>query len=128
MSEIDPAAVRAEIARREQDDEPCIFGNCITSSAPLNQWCNRCLLRAAGAAERGVWQPIETAPKDGTRVLLWNGYRRSYCWFNSYADGSSGWHRQNLLGEPMGMRDMDPDTHWQPLPAPPVGAPERTDT
>lgn len=67
-----------------------------------------------------TWQTIDSVPKDGTRVLLWNGYRRCLGWHMTYEDGSSGWHRQNLALERLGMRDIDPDTHWHVLPAPPT--------
>jgi hypothetical protein len=78
-------------------------------------------------AERG-WQPIETAPKDGSAVWLWNGYRRCIGWYSEYADHSGGWHRQSLIGEPLGKRDIDPETHWMPLPpAPSALTPERTE-
>ena len=66
------------------------------------------------------WQPIESAPKDGTRVWLWNGFRRSIGWHAHYEDRSMGWHRQSLIGEPLGRRDIDPETHWMPLPVPPM--------
>lgn len=61
------------------------------------------------------WQPIETAPKDGTKILVWNGYRRCL----SYCD-EFGWHRQNFIGEPLGAKDYEPETHWIPLPDPPA--------
>ncbi len=64
------------------------------------------------------WQDIATAPKatsphDG-HVLLWNGYRRAIGRFVV-----DRWLHQNLIGEPLGLRDGDPETHWMPLPAPP---------
>lgn len=55
-----------------------------------------------------TWQPIETAPRDGTKVITFDpewGMRMD--WFDRL-DCVSGW-----LGEP---------THWQPLPPPPVRA------
>ena len=65
------------------------------------------------------WQPIETAPKDGTPVLLWPfapqdfwaGYApQEVCLgFNALDEG---WFNpeQRCAFEP---------THWMPLPAPP---------
>jgi hypothetical protein len=78
------------------------------------------------------WQPIETAPKDGTDVLITDGedyavahfdtVRHEPCWRDC---GDMGW---------AGMIDEEP-THWMPLPpAPgasrPTGVPDdmREDT
>ena len=70
------------------------------------------------------WQPIETAPKDGTRVLLashhgvWMGeYRETY---------ASGFKPKNpwftaLLNHRHMARPTARPTHWMPLPAPPAG-------
>lgn len=73
------------------------------------------------------WQPIETAPKDGTQLLLWsNGYCRKVeigsfrpddgfagddpLWLdNSYDDFSCGYASRPLR-----------PTHWMPLPKAPV--------
>lgn len=65
------------------------------------------------------WQPIATAPKDGTRVLLaeyevsrhWPEDSRWYFWEDHWRLYASG------LGEGWG-RASNP-THWIPLPAPP---------
>ena len=79
------------------------------------------------------WQPIETAPKDGTNVLLTNGETVSQGVYEFHApyvrenrdldgryisqdefDGFDGWidFVGGMLPEP---------THWQPLPPPPNG-------
>lgn len=78
------------------------------------------------------WQPIETAPKDGTWVLLSGGSIR-YGWdgddipkcvcgqYTSYLNGSGydggwwqfAWYDGGYYGEYEG------PTHWQPLPEPP---------
>jgi hypothetical protein len=70
------------------------------------------------SATKSGWRPIESAPKDGTWVILatpvcvQSGY-----WGPSYFDYSPMWltyaHRSDYApvhGEP---------THWQPLPDPP---------
>ena len=64
------------------------------------------------------WQPIETAPKDGTTVLLFSpGYGR---WLGSHT-GKPVWYCSKI-----GDRDIPPPkseiskpTHWMPLPEPP---------
>lgn len=72
------------------------------------------------AAARSEWQPIATAPKDGSHVMLYRphiqfiGYYSTVCW------------RVNAPGLPA----IDPPpTHWQSLPAPPepFGAREEVD-
>lgn len=55
------------------------------------------------------WQPIETAPKDGTSVLLWwNGSMFVGAW--GTGEENKGWYS----GE-----DYVPATNWMPLPNPP---------
>jgi len=63
------------------------------------------------AAERARWQPIETAPKDGTIILLAD-YR-----YPHRPEISSGfWENRNWTD---GSLELSPLTHWQPLPSPP---------
>lgn len=64
------------------------------------------------------WQPIETAPRDGTRIILaWGG--RSVVGY--YLDNSrtqypwQGWKVPSLEDHPGGQ-----PTDWQPFPAPPA--------
>jgi hypothetical protein len=66
------------------------------------------------------WQPIETAPKDGTEVLL-NSRTSPYVgswrrgWVGEPQDNEVGW-RASCCGRWTG------PTCWMPLPAPPVDA------
>jgi len=68
------------------------------------------------------WQSIETAPKDGTRVLLWLGAPWSYaevaCWYEPWDGWSNDPLEENRTDEICGIGKRVP-THWQPLPTPP---------
>lgn len=68
------------------------------------------------------WQPITTAPKDGTAVLL---YRQCGIWrvrgYGRWEDGPgqiSGWISYGFY-EPPGNLGLAAPTHWMPLPDPP---------
>ena len=56
------------------------------------------------------WQPIETAPKDGRNVLIFNEDGIEIGWWSR---GTSEWCRQDMY-----LSTAQP-THWMPLPAPP---------
>lgn len=80
-------------------------------------------VRAAVLAERDrcarlcEWLPISTAPKDGTRVLL---YRANWQEPNSvgwYSSNNEGWMIAGT-GAPAWLGA----THWMPLPPPPKGS------
>ncbi len=63
------------------------------------------------------WQPIETAPKDGSVILLWGRYwSDSQGWFPAPLQGQ--WNRDRweaVWRYSFGVRP----THWMPLPEPP---------
>jgi len=69
------------------------------------------------------WQPIDTAPKDGTSVLLygiWSGEVHGSA--NEYSILQASFSFKNWLvegGEYYCAYVINP-THWMPLPAPPV--------
>jgi hypothetical protein len=65
------------------------------------QWAEGRTPICTEAFQRAGWRPIESAPKDGTRVLLWDGRRQHVDWWNH------GWWNTSR------------PTHWQPLPPPP---------
>jgi hypothetical protein len=81
----------------------------------------------------GVWEPIETAPKDGTRVLLyypnypqkeWVGryFKNETYNFGNLVRKSEGWHTgADRLATMVG--ECEP-SHWVPLPSPPTVEPE----
>lgn len=57
------------------------------------------------------WQPIETAPRDGTRILVVSGGWHDVAYV--------GWNDDD--GEPVWFNGDVPvqASHWMPLPAPP---------
>lgn len=70
----------------------------------------------------GGWQPIETAPKDGTNILTFarDQYGITYFGVAQWAEKNpdfpntvSGWFWPYAIKP----------THWMPLPAPPVTPP-----
>lgn len=87
-----------------------------------------------------IWQPIETAPKDGTEVLgvfvkqwdwekapsvygPWTVAFRNKRWMASY-DGMSVVEYMSDFGTDYMEAEIDP-THWMPLPDPPETEQER---
>jgi hypothetical protein len=75
-------------------------------------------------AQSPVWQPIATAPKDGTRLLLLKPNREVEIGRYHSADDINGRMHGGMWRY---RRSMSPrydhanqPTHWTPLPAPPV--------
>lgn len=70
-----------------------------------------------------AWRPIETAPKDGSRVIIWDGAPYIAKWaeeandyqFTSYP----GWQIFDCDDGFYSIASKSP-THWMPLPADPV--------
>jgi len=56
------------------------------------------------------WQPIETAPMDGTRIMV--GYRNGWVGFGWWEAQENRWvlDRSGIAAAP---------THWKPQPEPP---------
>lgn len=89
--------------------------------------CDMCWMRNQAAALRlsldqaneqlrfREWQPIETAPKDGTHLLAYRpGWHMAEAWWRADVPdagwGGYGWFYPS----------WDQPTHWQPLPAAPA--------
>jgi Protein of unknown function (DUF551) len=66
------------------------------------------------------WQPIETAPMDGTHILVWNRDQPQMPPFTAHWWWQGGFHLSvNYLGE---YSDFCCSglTHWRPIPKPPA--------
>lgn len=68
----------------------------------------------------GGWRPIETAPKDGTKVDLFfplAGRQTDWQWEESKLWGET-WLHKHKNGDASTYPNQQP-THWQPIPEPP---------
>ena len=67
------------------------------------------------------WQPISTAPKDGTHVLMWRdtkvGPSISEAWWRTDCVFGHGWGGHSWV-----YPAWQQPTHWMPLPKPPTEA------
>ena len=63
-----------------------------------------------------MWQPIETAPRDGTIVLLWDGRKITTA---SYDPDYGGSWDLVVCGDYAESSEFYGATHWHTLPAPP---------
>lgn len=74
-----------------------------------------------------VWRPIETAPKDGTRILLAGGGLQQIN-VGGWCERVGAWdcEAEGMFedGPSWGGGEEDGPTHWMPLPAPPTGEAE----
>ena len=89
-----------------------------------------------------TWQPIETAPKDGTEIDLWmvdedghgfripdafwvtnEPYRDGWMAANQGYDGDSGWAEVPRYTNKRGKEIWTLATHWMPKPEPPDAKP-----
>ena len=87
------------------------------SAPPLPEASERStVVPPLAAVERNSWQPIETAPKDGTWFLAWNGEAMFVAGI-----GREGQFRLPVgtVETELGEDEPPPPTHWMPLPAPP---------
>ena len=92
-----------------------VCGNCGAKGPPVSSTEMLWEETAAAAAwnQRSAWQPIETAPRDGTKILAWDGDEPQIVW---WCDGGR-WISDYLQEYHPGEREYP--TYWQPLPSPP---------
>lgn len=66
------------------------------------------------------WQPIETAPKDGTRVLLADRYNRLTCGMWAPPIGEEPWDTFGYFVESWGRERLMGVAYWAPVDEPPA--------
>jgi hypothetical protein len=100
--------------------------------AELNQTEVDLIAALSRSAPRMQWQPIETAPKDGTRVWIYvpdfdpNEYVASFAHTDLPDDHEDYWEGWTFADEVLinhSCEEPEP-THWMPLPAPPSPCPK----
>ena len=64
------------------------------------------------------WQPISTAPKDGTHIIAFRTSKPDHIesmYWAEYDEGGGAWHWSYDGDSPT----QNQPTHWMPLPEPP---------
>lgn len=87
------------------------------SQAIINKLADEIAALKSSSPSPQTWQPISTAPKDGTKLLLlWgDGKKDTGFWWTADRFSTGHWH---IAGE----EDREP-THWMPLPSSPLPSP-----
>jgi hypothetical protein len=88
---------------------------------PLRNWT------ASTNEPQEAWQSIETAPRDGSKILATGGGLGSEVEIVNYNERVGAW---DTAAYTLDDRDDEPDgysrpTHWQPRPTPPVTRPHQ---
>ena len=104
--------------RYDIGDATCLCVDCDRHRAEMREGAAE-IDRLTAEIERlraaSQWQPIETAPKDGTKVLVWRPYEdkdhEAHCGVDRWSDVSGSWWNSRRYQQP---------TQWQPLPSPPT--------
>jgi hypothetical protein len=62
------------------------------------------------------WEPIDSAPKDGRKLLAWSAEADEvrFVYWDTDDEGEDGWC------DDLGTVMLDTPTHWMPLPDPPA--------
>lgn len=63
------------------------------------------------------WKPIETAPKDGTKILTWRECKEGSLGSITVSEWGRTGYGEHWRPSPMAIRIAP--THWMPLPEPP---------
>lgn len=71
----------------------------------------------------GEWLDFDTAPKDGTHILVWRRGLINEAWWKKDILGNDVWG-----GEGWSFPEWDLPTHWTPKPLPPSNLPRPTES
>lgn len=99
----------------ENDDDPFtveIYGH--DEQSAIKSWNDR------AAPQGAAWQPIETAPRDGKRILATGGGLDDTIEVIAYNEKIGAWNTENYT---LDDRDDEAEgysrpSHWQPMPTP----------
>ena len=122
LAERDAALARCVEALRELRGVAHTPGG-ITLAAVIDDTLAFLPASAQATAKVQQWRPIETAPKDGTEIILSREARvTSGLWFDMGGDdeGAEGW--SGWVSQDGGFSEEHPPTNWMPLPEPPTEA------
>lgn len=126
-------ATRPQPSSKSELQGPCDLEgwrltNCCERKTPLHgPFCPACNPEMVEG-----WQPIESAPKDGTPILAasLDGHRYITAWTDDVytaqcgSGGPEGWFSGKYRDRWGDSPEMDRPTHWRPLPAPPSDDPK----
>lgn len=99
-------------------EEKIIEGVLHCRSTPLGKWevSEGVIPDVENSLPREMkWQPIETAPRDGTRILCWCGEYVDICFMQDKYEVGEVWMTDNCVD--FGGYEMP--SHWMPLPEAP---------
>jgi len=113
MIRLSPMEQELQNMRDERNTLPIAYEEEI---ATLNEELKRLRAECEALRKDAEWLTIETAPKDGTAVLVAEGW---FCYCVEWNKEFDWWAvDDNKLG-PFRLRGQAP-THWKPLPTPPA--------
>lgn len=111
--EVERVARAMNKVREQRGGTPWAYMSALNNGRHLVEAFRAEARAAIAAMDRPGWRPIETAPKDGRRVLLWHPSWEAPSggqWYGS--DWRLFYHGGAYATQP---------THWMPLPTPPEG-------
>ena len=85
----------------------------MSNTEPSQDQDNRQPALAGDAGSVIRWQPIGSAPKDGSKILLYNGYDFAACaWGEVNVCGRKAWVYGPMQDDYNSREEFDSPTHW----------------